>query len=248
MKKRAVLLTVSLLFLLAVTSWPRSLGVLAAPPVQGADIAVISQPASNAIVSGVVQIIGSADHPSFQFYVIDIAPEPNLNNDQWATLGTTHDKPVINGVLETWDTTLFPDGSYTLRLRVVRLDGNYAEYFTRQVVVSNTQPTPTPTPEVKETPTPTVTPTPLPPTPTIVIEGPVVDTPTPRPIPTNPPLENPDESDSLVPTVTGFSVSPLVDACIYGAGVMLGVFLLFGLLATLRLFIQGFIDRVKRKS
>jgi hypothetical protein len=225
-------------------------GTLAAPPSQGADIAVISSPADNAVIQGTVQIIGSADHPSFQFYVVDIAPEPSTG-DQWNTIGVTHDNPVINGPLETLDTTLFPDGSYTLRLRVVRLDGNYSEFFVRQVVISNTQPIPTDTPSAaEELPPgpPTVSPTPLPPTPTIVVEQPVVETPTPRPVPTSPPLEDPEDTgSSFIPTVTGFSLAPLGDACLYGAGIMLVIFLLFGFLGALKMFIQGFIDRMRRR-
>ena len=223
-------------------------GVVAAPVPQGGDIAVISSPASNAVVQGTVQILGSADHPAFQFYVVDLGPEPNTG-DQWSTIGTTHDNPVVNGLLETWDTTQVPDGSYTLRLRVVRLDGNYSEYFVRQVVVSNTQPVPTdtPLPSLESTPpAPTITPTALPPTPTIVIDQPIVDTPTPRPVPTSPPLEDPEESSSIIPTVSGFSTTPLADACLYGGGVMVSIFLLFGFLAALRTFIRGFIDLINR--
>jgi hypothetical protein len=250
--RKALPLQVIVFFVVAASLWimPWS-GVTAAPPHQGADIAIISSPASNAVIQGVVQITGSADHPSFQFYVVDIAPEPHAN-DQWGTIGATHGSAVVNGVLETWDTTQVPDGSYSIRLRVVRLDGNYSEYFTQQVVVSNTQVVPTNTP-VAETPldtapaAPTVTPTALPPTPTIVIEQPVVATPTPRVVPTSAPLANPDEEQSVIPTVTGFSFVPLNDACLYGAGIMLGVFLLFGFLGALRMFVQGFIDRLKRK-
>jgi hypothetical protein len=110
-------------------------------------------------------------------------------------------------------------------------------------------PTDTPVPEEEaETPpenlTPTTTPTPLPPTPTIVIEQPVVETPTPRPIPTTPPLADPDEeSGSLIPTVTGFSLSPLWDACLYGSGLMISLFLLFGFLSALRHLIISFMNR-----
>ena len=244
-----------LTLLIITTIWFTQIaGVAAAPPQQEGDIAVIASPASNAVVQGTVQIMGSADHPAFQFYVVDLGPEPHIN-DQWSTIGATHDTSVINGLLETWDTTQFPDGSYTIRLRVVRLDGNYSEFFARQVVVSNTQAVPTNTPPVpleEASPLapplliPTVTPTDLPPTPPIVIEQPVVDTPTPRPVPTSPPLEDPDESRSFIPTVSGFSMAPLTDACLYGGGVMLGVFLLFAFLAALRTFIRGFVDLIKR--
>ena len=223
--------------------------VVAAPQQQGQDLAQITEPANNAVVGGVVEILGSADHPEFQFYIIEFHPEP-VTNDRWQIVGVIHEAPAVNTVLETWDTSIIPDGSYTLRLRVVKLDGNYNEAFSQQVVVSNAQPTPTDTVEATSTPTtPTVTPTALPPTPTIVIDQPIVDTPTPRPVPTSPPLEDPDEdSGSFIPTVSGFSVSPLRDACLYGAGLMLAVFLFFGFLSALRAFIKGFMDRRRRKG
>lgn len=210
---------------------------------QGQDLAVITEPASNAVLRETVQIVGSADYPSFQFYIVEFAPEPNTGN-QWQIIGEIHEQPVINGVLETWNTALVPDGSYTLRLRVVRLDGNYSEAFSQQVVVTNSQPAPTDTPEASPTPaTPTVTPTNLPPTPTIVIDQPVVDTPTPRAIPTTPPLTDPEETTTFIPEVSGFSLSPLRDACLYGGVLMLSVFLLFGFLSALRRLIVGIIER-----
>jgi hypothetical protein len=234
-----LILTLIIVFWLAQFS-----GAIAAPSRQEQDIAIITDPPSNAVVQGVVQITGSADHPSFQFYKIEFAPEP-VTGDQWQIIGVLHEEPVLDGVLETWDTTQYPDGSYTIRLRVVRLDGNYSEFFSQQVVVSNAQPLPTDTPEVS--PTPTVTPTDVPPTPTIVIDQPIVDTPTPRPVETSAPLEDPEESDSFLPTVSGFSLAPLRDTCLYGAGIMLGIFLFFGFLATLRTFIRGFVDRLRGK-
>ena len=221
-------------------------GAMAAPQEQGEELAIITSPSSNAVVQGVVQITGSADYPSFQFYILEFAPEP-ITDDQWQIIGDIHQEPVIGGGLETWNTTLYPDGSYTIRLRVVRLDGNYSEYFVQQVVVSNAQPIPTDTPVVEETLIPTITPTRLPPTPTIVIEQPVVDTPTPRPVETSPPLENPEERDTFLPSVRGFSLAPLRDTCLYGAGIMFSVFLLFGFLTALRTFIQGFVDRLRRR-
>ena len=234
------------LFLIVILWLVQLSAAVAAPPSQGQDVSIITEPPSNAVVQGLVQIKGSADHPSFQFYKVEFAPEP-IADDQWQIIGDLHQEPVINGVLETWDTTPFPDGSYTLRLRVVRQDGNYGEFFSQQVVVSNAQPVPTDTPEVEETPIPTITPTNVPSTPTIVIEQPVVDTPTPRPVETSPPLEDPDENRSFLPSVAGFSLAPLRDTCIYGAGIMLGIFLLFGFLSALRIFIQGFVDRLRRR-
>lgn len=256
MQKKLLPILKQSLFLILTTStifWiSRPVWINAAPLRQGEDIAVISSPSSNAVVQGVVPIIGSADYPSFQFYIVEFSPEP-VTGDQWQIIGAIREQPVINGDLVTWDTTTVPDGSYTLRLRVVRLDGNYSEVFSQQVVVANSQPTPTPTlPPIISTSEPdqeifiiepTITPTDLPPTPTIVIDQPIVDTPTPRPVATSAPLEDPDEETSLVPTVQGFSIIPLRDACLYGGGLMLSVFLFFGFLSALRLAIKDLMNR-----
>lgn len=221
-------------------------GAIAAPTLQGQDIAVITSPTNNAVVQGVVQIQGSADHSQFQFYKLEFAPEP-VSGDQWQIIGDLQNQPILNGVLGTWDTTPYPDGSYTLRLQVVKLDGNYDEAYVQQIVISNAQPIPTDTPETQETPIPTVTPTQVPPTPTIIIDQPVVETPTPRPVETSAPLEDPEESGSFIPEVSGFSLSPLRDTCLYGMALMLGLFLFFGFLMALRTVIKGFMERLRRR-
>ncbi len=244
-----------LVAILVLTLWAgQRSGVLAAPPRQeGQDSALITQPVEGESVQGVVSIIGTATHPAFNFYVIEISPRPG---EQWQFVGDGQ-TPVENGQLTTWDTNTVPDGTYAIRLRVVYVDGNFSEAPPREVVVTNTQPLPTNTPEA--TPTeegpvdidpgpPTATSTPLPPTPTVLVEQPVVDTPTPRPAETTVPLQNPDEPSSFVPTVSGFSLLSLRDACLYGGGLMLGIFLLFGFLAALRTFIQGFVDRLRQRS
>ncbi len=201
---------------------------LAAPPAQG-DLAIITSPQNNAIVRGQVAIIGSATHPQFQFYKVEFAREPAVSDENFGIVGAIHEAPVLDGQLEVWDTTQVPDGSYTLRLRVVRLDGNYDEYSVVQVVVANAQPTETPTPA--ESPTPTISPTPLPPTPTIVIDQPALPTGAVTAVPTRiTPLPTPVED-----TISfDFDVTSLQTACLYGAGISLGIFLLFGLLAALR--------------
>lgn len=150
----------------------------AIPPSQAAR-AVITSPEEFTPVRGRVAIMGTALHPQFQRYELYYKREPG---EDWIFIGEAHFEQVVDGLLGYWDTTSLPDGTYSLRLRVVRIDGNYDEAFARQLLVANTQPTPTPTSEI--TPTPTRTPTPLPPTPTVVIELPVIPTPTPRPSPT----------------------------------------------------------------
>lgn len=115
----------------------------------------ITSPASGDVVSGIVIIRGSATDSSFLRYEIAF----RLGND-WVVMADG-DTPVIDGTLAIWDTTvgseqarIFPDGIYELRLRVVRQDYNYDEYFVSNVRVANegvvSTPTPTPTPEGDE--------------------------------------------------------------------------------------------------
>jgi hypothetical protein len=176
-------------------------------------------------------IKGTATHPNFWKYEIHYAPEPNPT-DQWIVLGV-HEVQVIDGRLETWDTTLVPDGTYSLRLRVVRKDGNYDEYYVRQISVANVQPTETPT----ATPTREATPIPLPPTPTVIIEQP--PTATPRPTPTPGPAGEPTKPQKG--KGLNITAQALSRAFLYGAGGTMGLFLLMGILTTLRRLISWLI-------
>ncbi|MCB0242733.1 MAG: hypothetical protein KDI12_04940 [Anaerolineae bacterium] len=168
--------------------------VLAAPPRQGT-VAAISSPASGATVTGAVQINGSALHPDFDRYELYYTVEPGEN---WVFIGEPGRQQVDNGFLGTWNTGGLPDGNYSLRLRVVRRDGNYDEGYVRNVVVANTTP-PTATPEPTATPgeiaplpqpvdavvTPTAEATATP----VSVEQPDIPTATPRPSPTATPEE-----------------------------------------------------------
>jgi hypothetical protein len=198
------------------------------PQEQGAE-AVITSPRDRAVVRDKVSIQGTATHPEFWKYEVAYGPEPNPS-DQWILIGVVHETQVVENVLEIWDTTLLPDGNYSLRLRVVRRDGNYQEYFARQISVANTQPTDTPTPEV--TPTPTDTPTPLPPTPTIIIELPVLPSTTPLPLPTFEQVIKPTPTSA--PSFFNINVPDLGGAFCWGAGAAAFLFLVVGLLALLR--------------
>lgn len=213
-----------------------------APAGQGT-VAVIASPKDNAILRGRVVITGSADDPNFWKYEVHYAREPAGEN--WVLIGTVHEQPVLNGVLETWDTTLVPDGAYSLRLRVVRRDGNYDERYVRGLSVANAQPTETPTPVVEATPTPTITPTPLPPTPTVIIEQPVVPTPTPRPTPTPGPLLAPAEGASS--PVAAFNPARLGGAFCYGAVLAVGAFVALGVLALVRKLLVGLWTLARRR-
>jgi hypothetical protein len=124
---------------------------------------VISSPADNAVVRGTVPIVGTAVDQNFWKYEVYFASE---GTEQWTLIGAIHETQVADGLLETWETTIIPDGNYSLRLRVVNRTGNYQEVYVRGVMVANAAPTDTPEPT--ETPIPTATQTPAP-SPTFII-------------------------------------------------------------------------------
>ncbi len=201
----------------------------AAPPQQEP---VITSPRDRDVVRGMLVIKGTATHPDFWKYEIYYAPEPNPT-DQWMLLGL-HEVQVVDGRLETWDTTQVPDGTYSLRLRVVRRDGNYNEYYVRQISVVNVQPTETPT----ATLTPKATPTRLPPTPTVIIEQPPTATPRPTSTPGPAGATTPTPSAPARPSIT---VQGVGKAFLYGTGGTIGLFVLMGVLITLRRLISWLI-------
>jgi len=116
--------------------------------------AVIASPSAGQEVRGQAAIIGSASVPGFQYYKVEYGV--GSNPADWALVDRMYDTPVINNHLATWNTLAIPDGVYSLRLRVVKQDGNYEEVTVRGVVVANTRPIQTPTETA--TPTPTGTP------------------------------------------------------------------------------------------
>jgi hypothetical protein len=205
--------------------------LLAAMPAQESLAQVtgqITSPRDRAAVRGLVPIEGSATHPQFQKYEVHYGPEPNPG-DQWTPIqGSPFSVPVVQGRLGLWDTTIIPDGLYSLRLRVVRLDGNYDEYFVRGIQVLNTRPTETSTPEATPTSAePTNTPEP---TPTVVIAVPTVLSPTPRPsstpLPTAPPTDTPEPLDLPFQNVSS--------AACWGVGATAAVFVGIGLFFALK--------------
>jgi len=156
---------------------------------------------------------------------VEYAPGVNPADNQWILIGSTHASPVQNGLLETWHTQgRVPDGTYSLRLLVVKRDGQFDEDIVRQITVANAVPTETPTPATK--PTATKTSSPLPPTPTIVIAVPV-------PITPEPATPEPSARPTAAPSAS-FSLDKFTSSMLWGGGIALGLFLLLGFLALVR--------------
>ncbi|OQY47039.1 MAG: hypothetical protein B6242_06010 [Anaerolineaceae bacterium 4572_78] len=250
-----------LLFIIVILSISHEKHAIASPSFQGDSLTIISYPNDGEVVRGIVSVRGSAVHPAFNRYEIHYTKEPVERNDQWI-LNVTATQPIMNGELAIWDTTNLPDGYYRLRLRVIYANGSYGEEERENIVVANTlvADTPTSIPIVTETPTPdiigvlqTATPvqqqgtsTPIPATSTIIIEMPVMPHGTatlrlltmtftlPTPRPTNEGLP--------IPEIV-IDTDPLRSGCLLGAGGMFAIFILFGVLAAIRILFIGFIQQ-----
>lgn len=155
-----------------------------APGVQAQSGPGITSPATGSSVRGSVAVRGTASSDSFARYELYFKQEPSGDESYIWFSGNT--SQVFDGELGTWHTEDLPAGIYTLRLRIVRPDGNYGEFFARDLRVNLEAPTATPT-TTPEGPTPTPipidTPTPVPqPTPAAVaVEQPALAEPTPTP-------------------------------------------------------------------
>jgi hypothetical protein len=127
-------------------------GLLLSAPVWAQAGNGVTSPVPGDTVSGIVLVEGTAADPNFLRYELAFFYEGNPGAG-WIVFAES-DQPVVAGTLAVWDTTVgrnvgapvFPDGVYQLRLRVVKADYNYNEYFASGIIVSNDDATPTPTP------------------------------------------------------------------------------------------------------
>ena len=214
----------AILLLLVATTLCWVSPVVAEPVAQQIQVQ-ITKPEMGEQVRGQVAIMGSAAVGAFQFYKVEFGVGPNPQ--QWAVIGDLHDTPVVNGQLAVWDTTALPDGVYSLRLQAVKQDGNWEEFFVRQVSIVNTLPTATPsptvTPTVKATSTPRATPKA---TATLQIIAPTAALSMPTVTPT---LSRPEQESELPidPETWGQSF-------VYGGAAMAAVFVLLGVVFGIR--------------
>lgn len=161
-----------------------------APPLLAQSAAITSPAPGSSVSSGAVPVMGTATIDPFQRYELYYKQEPSGDEAYIYFDGGTRE--VVNGQLGVWQTGDLAPGTYTLRMRVVKTDGNYSEHFAPDLIVNQQPPTETPTPtpdEPTSTPIPIETPTPLPqPTPAAVdVQQPDLgETPVAEPTPTAP--------------------------------------------------------------
>lgn len=183
---------------------------MSAQPVAAQSGSEISSPATGSSVRGSVPVRGTAISDSFARYELYFKQEPSGDESYIWFAGNT--SQVNNGELGTWHTGDLPPGTYTLRLRIVRPDGNYGEFFARDLRVNLEPPTPTPT-QTPSGPTPTPipidTPTPVTqPTPVVVsVTQPDLAGPTPTPTTELVALNSGSSGSGSQPAAAGDSLS-----------------------------------------
>jgi tetratricopeptide (TPR) repeat protein len=92
----------------------------------------ITSPISGSTVSNLVTVSGLAQHPQFRKAQVDLLIDGDASQ---ATHLRVRGRPQWGNLLE-FDSTKYPNGQHTLRLRVVHQDQNYDEYFTT-IIISN---------------------------------------------------------------------------------------------------------------
>ncbi len=96
---------------------------------------LLIRPGDNEVVSGELNIIGSATHENFQYYKIEAAPGANASGG-WQHVGDGT-VPVVSNFLTTINTRNLTNGPWTLRLVVVDMTGNFPPPCQVTVTVQN---------------------------------------------------------------------------------------------------------------
>ncbi|MAE20714.1 hypothetical protein CMK12_17600 [Candidatus Poribacteria bacterium] len=101
--------------------------------------AEITHPENNQIVSGKLEIIGSAQDDYFQYYLVEGAVGLNPSSSDWETIAAENPKSVTDSALCRLDTTEQADGIYSLRL-IVKDQVNRGSSVQRVIIIDNQPP------------------------------------------------------------------------------------------------------------
>ncbi len=94
----------------------------------------IVAPSGGVILRGPFTVVAVANDPDFRKWQLDLLVGGDPAQAHFLGVGeTAQPSPAL---LQTVDSTLFPDGQHLLRLRVVREDQNYDEYLT-SIIIAN---------------------------------------------------------------------------------------------------------------
>ncbi len=133
-----------------------ALGVWLSAGAQAIGQAEISHPKTLDLLSGTVEITGTATSEGPGGYELAFAYLPNPD-DIWYVIAEVENGWVEAGVLATWDTTTVTDGTYSLRLRAWMNDGSEVVQTVSGLVLENASPTDAPAAAQASLPSPAPT-------------------------------------------------------------------------------------------
>lgn len=105
---------------------------------QESDLVLNWEPTAHT-VSAAVELSGTANIPDQQFFFVEAAPFVTSADAkvQWRPVTLPQSTPVVDGALGIWDTALFPDGFYQLRLHAVNSSRESFYYFVMPIAIDN---------------------------------------------------------------------------------------------------------------
>jgi hypothetical protein len=115
------------------TTTPEVTAAVVQPPACPNPGVRVSEPGDGAVVSGVIQLVGSANIPDLEYYKFEF--RGNGFGD-W-TFIQRFEQAISGGILGAWDTRSVSPGEYQLRLVVVDTTGNYPPPCVLRLVVQN---------------------------------------------------------------------------------------------------------------
>jgi hypothetical protein len=93
----------------------------------------------NTTVSGVVEVHGTVNPVGLFRHFLEVAPyDPDSAEEPiWTPISLLNATPVEDGVLGEWDTTLFPDGLYQLRIHILIVTSESLFYTLAPIAIAN---------------------------------------------------------------------------------------------------------------
>jgi hypothetical protein len=98
-------------------------------------------PRNGTSVIGIVDFVGTTDVPGLLRWELTYSP---AGQESWEYL-VSGTQSIVDGILARLDLSLLPAGAYDFRLRIVRQDYRYSDYYVRGIESSPPTPTPFPT-------------------------------------------------------------------------------------------------------
>lgn len=106
---------------------------------QAQDALILDWPSDQTSVTGDVSVRGTVNPAGLQSYFLETAPysPSSTTAPRWTPVTLPANTPVVNDVLGTWSTAVYPDGLYQLRLRAVLTSGDNVYYTIAPIAVNN---------------------------------------------------------------------------------------------------------------